>query len=131
MKALSFPHLESLDAPVTSRQHIYNEFFRRHTSLKRSHLSQRWGELVDLHELTADLPDLEEMILESIIGIYHIENINRFIESHPNLKKFQFTVHDFGDRESIRNKFEKDWHIESIIETNNKDALMFEKKTQL
>lgn len=128
---LSFSHLESLEIQYPSMKlEKYIEFIGRHRNLKRLRVNRSMRDGIDLNELTAELSNLEEMIVTFYSGI-NIEKITTFIGNHPTLMKFQFPVQEISEsnREILCQRFKSDWHIKSIF--GKRDAFLFERMNKL
>lgn len=131
IKNLSFSHLESLETTYTDKEHgKFNDFFRRNKNLSQLYLRSICGTKLNIVELTAELPNLTEMIVKFYSGVY-VEHVIRFIVGHRKLMKFQCPVHEIAkeQRERLRVRFERDWHIRSIFDINV--AFVFEKRIKL
>lgn len=130
IKKLSFSRLESLETTYSMREfEKFTEFFRRHTTLERLTLYSNQFAQLQLDLLTADLVNLVEMIVKDYFEM-NINDVNRFIESHSKLMKFQFKPKKItnADWEIFCKKFEENWHTIYIEEKN---AFLFERKNML
>ena len=68
-----------------------------------------------LDEFTADLPNLVEVLVEDQwSNVVIVESINRFINSHPKLMKFQIKRNNNVDNRELLKIFETDWKIQSF-----------------
>lgn len=107
----------------------YVEFFQRHRNLSHLNLEVKWDIILVLDELTAELTNLTEMIVRGETAV-RFETVVRFIESHPKLKKFQFPHEDILEDDTLRRRFETDWHIGTTIDdiTQDDSVFLFERK---
>lgn len=126
LKNLSFSQLESFEISFTvGKLEKLVEFFKRHSNLKRLYLKKDSGLTLPLKELTAELPNLVEMIVKSHSNI-NIDDVTMFIESHRKLKKFQFPPRAFNeaDRRKLHERFEQEWDIKRVPENNSAFVLL-------
>lgn len=127
LEKLSFPHLETLKIFPPFHSENLIAFFKRHQHLKRLHLMLcPQTSRVNLEELTADLPNLVELVVQN--HDISSQTIIRFIESHDNLMKFQFSKHQIENEveQTLRRRFEMDWNIRES--NSSEEALLFERK---
>lgn len=127
LRKFSFPHLESLKISYSLEElEKYNEFFRRHRNLNQLIIGRIY-DTFDLNAITAELPNLESMILLTYPNI-PTEHLINFIENHPKLMTFQFRVYKISetDKKRLHEKFERDWNIESTDDDAN--TFLFDKK---
>lgn len=128
IKKLTLSNLESFEITYAPDElNKYTDFFRKHKNIKRLHLTEVWGTALQLDRLTADLPNLVEVIVGNYSGT-DIGDIKKFIMNHPKLLKFQLSVQKMSetDRKMIKEIFEPDWHFKNII--NGKEIFVFEKR---
>lgn len=134
IKTLSFSHLESLEIMYfPAGLNAFIEFFHRHKNISRLHFTRTVITTTDLEQITAELPNLVEVIVDYLGSYSNMENISRFIESRSKLMKFQFRLHDMiaTDRNQLREDFERNhsWFNVNYIEETKK--FFFERKKQL
>lgn len=128
LNKLSFTRLELLRCAYSVEYFDgWLDFFRRNSNLSKLSivLHQEGDRMI---ELTAEVPNLIEIII-SAFRSFPADEIIQFIEGHPKLIKFNCLVEKIAedDLESLRNRFESEWHIQCVDEKNNK-KLILEKK---
>lgn len=113
LEKLSFSHLNSFEMVYFDQNEHLSGFFKRHQHLKRLHITDAMFGPVVLDELTANLPNLVEVIVED--REVSSDSIIRFLNNHQKLMKFQIGREvDADDRELVA-IFEKDWHMRKVI----------------
>lgn len=116
IEQLSFPRLESLTFHYwTSFLNAWISFLERHQHLTKLHVNEfHFTGRVQLVELTNGLNNLVEMSMECCSFI-SAEDLTNFIENHPKLMKFEFSVLDFKNNPSvirnIRERFGNEWNV--------------------
>lgn len=127
---LSFARLETLKMEYSSA--FFDEwvaFFKQHSNLSSLHLTDYYSEgSVPLVELTTELPNLNEVVMECSNSI-GAEAIGEFIKSHRKLTKFQFSFNEFAhdDVEVLKKRFERDWHIHYFTNSFSWVGVTFER----
>lgn len=105
------------------------EFFKNHPKLRRLDLTENFTmETVPLVEFTAELHNMTEMILKCTTYI-DVDTIGRFIESHGQMVKFQFSIRNFKteDTETLKKRYENEWHIKDFSD-KSWTGLLFERR---
>lgn len=131
---LSFPCLETLSSTIFhySRSYLdaWMRFFKNHTNLTKLHVNEfHTTKRAKLLELTDGLINLVELKMESC-NVIDTENMTIFIEKHPKLMKFDFSVLDYKKNRSvfrnIRERLCSEWHVRK--HKNNDNRFVLERK---
>lgn len=128
---LSFPNLESLKLQYSpALVGVWIEFFKKHRTLKRLHLIEHFtGMKMQLLKITDELPNLMELSIEctSQVGAQTIE---KCIENHGNLQKFQFAILNFKEEDAkrLKRRFENEWRLQEFTHASKWKGLQFERQ---
>lgn len=116
--------VEGLGEPVGDID--WTDFMENHNHLRRFNLE--YSRIIEQSKyfliLTDDLTNLEEMTVSSLHGEFiYIGAIERFIETHGRLVRFELQDCPDSDKEILREKFANAWNIRTL----HLNGLLFER----